>query len=186
MKKLVVLLMMSVLLTVYSQAQYYEKQYEYGDTVRATVHPDPGWELVGWYHGEELLGTDYTLEYVVTSDMLIRVVLRKIVVTIRVVVDPPNAGTVTGAGDYDPGDEVLLHVEPRPGYRFDKLQKQSGYEVPNPYQFTAEKDAIFHASLIKDSPDLVWWLLIGSAVAGLLLVIINVIKKFKKQENELI
>ena len=174
--------MMSLLLTGYSQAQQYEKKYEYGDTIRATVHPDPGWELVGWYAGDELLSEDHTLEYIVTSDMLIRVVLRRIQVTVTVTVEPPNSATITGAGEYDPGAEVNLHIRPKAGYELDRLTV-AGLEVPNPYHFTATEDTVVYASLFaKGDPR--GMILIASAFVAIILLIISFFSRIaKNREN---
>ena len=174
--------MMCLLLTTFElAAQQYEKQYQYGDTVRATVHPDPGWELVGWFAGDELLSEDYTLEYVVTSDMVIRVVLRRIMVTVTVVVDPPGSGTVTGAGEYLPGSEVILHVEPRNGYTF-KNMIIAGAEVPNPHRFIANDNTVAYASMFAKS-DARGQILIAAAFVAAIILIISFFQRISKNRK---
>ena len=181
MKKFVVLLMMSVLFTAFSQAQY-QGTYNYGDTLRLTVVPQPGWELEGWYNGDELIGEDYTLEYIVTSDMNLVAKMRRIQVTVTVTVEPPNSATITGAGEYDPGAEVHLHIQPRSGYELDRLTV-SGLEVPNPYHFIATEDTVVYASLFaKGDPR--GMILIASAFVAIILLIISFFSRIaKNREN---
>jgi hypothetical protein len=57
MKKLIFLALLMTLLSLTATAQY-EKKVQAGDTLRATVIPDRGWQLKGWYIGDELISTE--------------------------------------------------------------------------------------------------------------------------------
>jgi len=115
MKKLIFLTLLTSLLSLPLQAQY-ERRVQAGDTIRATVHPDRGWQLKGWYKGEQLLSTQKTLIYVPTADAVITVVIEKI--PVQVAITATRGGTVTGAGNYLYGDEVPITATPAANYEF--------------------------------------------------------------------
>jgi uncharacterized repeat protein (TIGR02543 family) len=115
MKKLIFLALLTTLLSLTATAQY-EKKVQAGDTLRATVHPDRGYELVGWYIGEQLISTQLTLVYVPTADATFRVVIRKIPITVTLIAQ--TGGTVTGAGNYEYGDAVNITATANYNYEF--------------------------------------------------------------------
>lgn len=100
-------------------------------------------------------------------------------VTVTVVVEPPGAGTVTGAGVYNVGDPVTLTATANPGSTFLYWQVDSTQITGNPYTFTAAADvtvtAVFTAVSILEIPALdgAGLALLGLLLAGAALVLLR-------------
>lgn len=100
-------------------------------------------------------------------------------VTVTVVVEPPGAGTVTGAGVYNVGDLVTLTATPNPGSTFLHWLVDSTQITVNPYSFTAAADvtvtAVFAAPSILEIPALdgAGLALLGLLLAGAALVLLR-------------
>lgn len=94
--------------------------YVEGDTAVVSVEMDAGYELLGWYEGELLLGTDLMLEYVVDKDSQIEARIQQIpVYELQVGASPHSGGAVSGAGDFQRGTGVSVTASPNEGYVFE-------------------------------------------------------------------
>lgn len=89
------------------------------------------------------IGQTYT--FTVTSDRTLTAVFEEVpVYTITATIDPPEAGTVTGAGQYQEGATVTLTATPADGYQFTGW-REDGQTVSTDttYTFTAAEDRTF-------------------------------------------
>ena len=93
--------------------------------------------------------------YLLFVDNLVAQLAAPSVVTISASVLPADAGSVTGAHAYLPGEMVLLSAFPNGSYRFANWT-ENGLEVcaTSDYSFTAETNRVLVASFITNSPPL--------------------------------
>lgn len=111
-----------------------------GAQVTVTATPGNGYRFVAWKEDGEQVSTWASYTFTVTGDRTLTAVFEQIpVYTITATIDPPEAGTVTGAGQYQEGATVTLVAAPADGYKFSGWQ-EGGQTVStdNPYTFTAE------------------------------------------------
>jgi hypothetical protein len=162
MKKLILGLFFLALTTL-TNAQY-SKEGHLGDTITATIHPDPGWEFVGWFENDQLISTDITLVYIIKGDGVITAQLRQIKYKIDFIVIPPGSATISGVGEYLPGETVDVEVDPGLLFKVKKIQDQAGNLYDSSFSITPDQDMTFTASLAPNS----WLYIFGLLIASLL------------------
>jgi hypothetical protein len=141
MKKLILISLMLLLATSFQSKAQYSVQKNYGDTVTATIHPDPGWKFLGWYKDNVLLSTEITLTYIVTGDAQITAKLEQLKYNIEVIISPPNSGSISGIGAYIPNSQVELQAKNKLFWKFEKYIDEDGNTLTHPIQtFTADQD----------------------------------------------
>lgn len=105
-----------------------------------------------------IVSTDLAYTFTVTRDHTLTAVFEKIpAYTITATIDPPEAGTVSGAGKYQEGETVTLKAVPADSYQFTGWQENGGtVSTEAEYTFTVtgnrELIAIF-AVKISRLPD---------------------------------
>lgn len=101
------------------------------------------------------VSTDSTYTFTVTGNRSLTAVFEKIIptYTITASIDPPDAGTVTGAGQYQGGATVTLTATPADGYQFAEWQ-EGGQTVSadTTYTFTATEDRNFVVTFEEAAP----------------------------------
>lgn len=118
-----------------------------GAQVTVTAVPDGGYRFVAWKSDGEQVSTSNPYTFVATGDQTLTAVFEEVpVYAITAAIDPPDAGTVTGAGQYQEGATVTLTAVVNDGYDFTGWQ-ENGVVVStdNPYTFTAAGDRTFMA-----------------------------------------
>ena len=138
---------------VSSHAQL-QKTAHYGDTITATAQPNPGWKFDAWVKDGIVISTDPVLFYIVTGDADITAQFSRFTYEIKININPPNSGTVTGGGFYLPGDIATIKVNPNQGFELGTLDHNGLTISENPYSFLVEKDGIITASMIPKSTPL--------------------------------
>ncbi len=94
-------------------------EYPEGSVVTLCALPYEGYDLEGWYDGDEIVSTylEYTFE--VTSYMGLRIVFKDAIHTVNVISNDPSGGHVIGGGDVSHSHYAELIANIYSGYRFD-------------------------------------------------------------------
>lgn len=80
-----------------------------GAQVTITAVPDSGYRFVAWKSDGEQVSTSNPYTFVVTGDQTLTALFEEIpVYTVTATIDPPEAGTVTGTGQYQEGEICTL------------------------------------------------------------------------------
>ena len=119
-----------------------------GTTRRLEAKPKSGYAFVKWMSGSKELGTNPVLEFVLTKDTTITAYFaEKTELTITVNVNPTNAGTVTGAGTVQRGQDAVLAATANNGYKFLYWERIDGTQhEDNPYTLVKpQRDYTFTA-----------------------------------------
>ncbi len=125
--------------------------YHYGDVIELAYEAEDGYQFVNFtVNGEEI-----TSPYTVVGDVVIMANFELIPVTpeymVTVVVNPAEAGTVTGAGLYEEGTEITLEATANDGYEFVNFTIE-GEEVEMPYTVVADVEIVANFNLIPVVP----------------------------------
>lgn len=99
------------------------------------------------------VSTNSTYTFTVTGNRSLTAVFEAVIptYTITAAIDPPEAGTVTGAGQYQQGTTVTLTAAINDGYSFTGWQENGEtVSTDNPYTFTAEGDRAFTAAFAEE------------------------------------
>ena len=152
-------------------------RYANGDTARFTAVPNAGYELQGWIIGQTSswgtisydtfpsYGYNTYVEYVNVSFIgrmyghdwtytaLFAPVSTEVEITVRSEAD--GAGTVSGGGIYNIGDQVTVTATANPFFIFDRWTDWFGQTLSydNPYTFTATEDVVLVAHFLETEPD---------------------------------
>ena len=92
--------------------------YLYGETCTMIATPGTGYIFVNWTENGQVVSTETTYEFVVTSNhtLVAHFMLQSFVITAAV--NPTNSGTVSGTGTYLYGETCTLTATPATGYDF--------------------------------------------------------------------
>jgi len=139
--------------------------YHYGDVIELAYEAEDGYQFVNFtVNGEEI-----TSPYTVVGDVVIMANFELIPVTpeymVTVVVNPAEAGTVTGAGLYEEGTEITLEATANDGYEFINFTIE-GEEVEMPYTVTADVEIVANFELIPVIPEYMVTVVVNPAEAG--------------------
>ena len=152
-------------------------RYANGDTARFTAVPNAGYELQGWIIGQtsswgttsydtfpsygyntyveyvnvSFIGRMYSHDWTYTA--LFAPVSTEVEITARSEAD--GAGTVSGGGIYNIGDQVTVTATANPFFIFDRWTDWFGQTLSydNPYTFTATEDVVLVAHFLETEPD---------------------------------
>lgn len=92
--------------------------YSHLGTVAIEAIPNPGWVFEYWEEDGEILSASEEYVFLIESDREMVAVFTQKRYDVMLQVDPPDAGTATGAGTYEPGVQVTVTAEPNPDWRF--------------------------------------------------------------------
>ena len=128
--------------------------FDYGTeiTINATANTDDYYHFVNWNNGENMVaGTYHNPEYTFTleADAEYTAVFALDTVTLTVVANDEQFGTVTGGGEYPYGTVATLTAEPAEGYTFigwstNETTDTITYEVRVAATVTATFDTAIH------------------------------------------
>lgn len=91
--------------------------YASGTFAEVQAQANEGWKFLSWTENEELLSTQPVYSFLVDRNRAL--VARFIKVhKVNAFINPPDAGTVSGAGDYTDGTPVELTAAAAPGFEF--------------------------------------------------------------------
>ncbi|MCQ2308237.1 MAG: InlB B-repeat-containing protein [Bacteroidales bacterium] len=124
---------------------------QHGATVTATAIAGPGYHFVNWTENGTEVSTDAVYVFTATGDRYLTANFMFLSYEITVSSDPEEAGTVSGGGVYNYGENVTISFTANPGYVFmgwyvdDELLSEE-----STYTFMAESDMDIVA---KGNPD---------------------------------
>ncbi len=116
--------------------------YTYQQQITLTSTPAEGYRFQNWRLDGVTLSTDSEFVYTMPAEnvnITAHFILEDIpVYNLTLLVNPENAGTATGSGDFEEGETVTVNASPAEGYRFINWTDESENEVSTSeiYQFT--------------------------------------------------
>ena len=152
-------------------------RYANGDTARFTAVPNAGYELQGWIIGQTSswgttsydtfpsYGYNNYVEYVNVSfigrmyghDWTYTALFAPVSTEVEIIVrsEADGAGTVSGGGIYNIGDQVTVTATANPFFIFDRWTDWFGQTLSydNPYTFTATEDVVLVAHFLETELD---------------------------------
>ena len=84
--------------------------YETLDECTVTATANEGYDFVNWTEDDNVVSTEATYTFAVTSDRTLTANFVLQSFQVKVIINPEEAGSVTGEGTYNYGDEVTLTV----------------------------------------------------------------------------
>jgi len=122
--------------------------YISGETATVTATANDKYIFTGWYENGELVSTDASYSFVVTTDRILKAEFaeyRTITTTAE------GNGTVSGGGQYAAQTEVTITATPDAGYNFIGWYKDGNWVTSNlTHTFTVWKDETFVAKFNKE------------------------------------
>ena len=92
--------------------------YNHGEDVTLTATANEGHKFVNWTENDVIVSTENEYSFIVTKDINLVSNFEKTTCNVTVVVNPEEAGTVTGAGTYVKNMSVTLVATANTGYKF--------------------------------------------------------------------
>lgn len=94
--------------------------FEAGETVTLIATAAEGYLFKGWVNNGEIIGTEPMLTFEANANMQIfaEFIPKPKTISVSVNCNDEAFGSVTGAGTYTEGDEIMLIATPAPGYSF--------------------------------------------------------------------
>ena len=128
--------------------------YHYNDNVTITAVAETGYYFVNWTNGTEVFAETATYSFAVTEslELVANFDLVPTSVTIAATANPAEAGTITGAGEYDVNDTVTLTATAAVGYTFlNWTENGTVVATTATYEFIAETDRALVANFELNS-----------------------------------
>ena len=92
-------------------------EYTFGQTCTVTATPAEGYYFMNWTKGDEVMSTDASYTFIVSSDVLL-VANFTGSSNVTVSANPAEGGTVDGGGEYGYGETCMVTATPVSGYYF--------------------------------------------------------------------
>lgn len=130
-------------------------EYTWGDEVFITATPNPGYEFVKWVNNitnEEILEQAHT--FIINENNTLYTAHYELQqYWVNVIINPWDAGLVTGNGIYAGGSSVELYSEPNLNWVFESWENAKTGEVieDNPYVFRIYDDYDFIANFSPET-----------------------------------
>jgi uncharacterized repeat protein (TIGR02543 family) len=109
--------------------------YTYGQNCTLTATPNQGYDFVKWTKNGVQVSTNPTYTFTVTESATYVAHFSIQTYTISLAANPANAGTVSGAGDYDYGASCTVIARPNQRYEFINWT-EDGVEVSTEQSYT--------------------------------------------------
>jgi len=84
--------------------------YDYGQTCTVVAMANEGYDFVNWTEDGEPVSDEQSYSFTVTSNRMLTANFALQSFQVKVIINPEEAGSVTGEGTYNYGDEVTLTV----------------------------------------------------------------------------
>ena len=144
-----------------------EGSFEEEESVMVNAMPNPGYTFVSWTDDDtgDVVSDDASYSFTMpANDIELTANFEAINYTVSVTVSPEGAGTVTGEGTFNVGDNVTLEALPADGYSFLNWTDNGGSEVSvassysftmpaNDVELTANFEAIDYTVSVTVSPE---------------------------------
>ena len=109
--------------------------YDHGEEVTVTASPTEGYEFRHWREDGQVITENPSLTFTAQEDRSLTAHFTPLY-TLTLLADPEEGGSVTGAGEYEEGEEVSLSASPETGYAFTEWADEDGQTVSTEAAFT--------------------------------------------------
>lgn len=126
--------------------------YLEGSEATLTATAKTGFKFAGYFIGENKVSAEATYKFTVTRDTTVIAKFAQVEkYDVTVNVTPAEAGSVTGAGQYNEGSEVTLTATANKGYKFvGYFEGETELSTTATYKFTASKNITITAKFVED------------------------------------
>jgi hypothetical protein len=123
--------------------------FEPGQTCTLTATANEGYTFMYWTENDEIVSSDAVYTFMVLDNREL-VAHFALPFTVSVTADPPQGGTLTGAGLYDYGTMATVTATANEGYYFANLQHGATVTLDAEYTFIVTEDANVVAHFVTD------------------------------------
>ena len=127
------------------------RKYTHGDNVTFIATANDGYKFAGWMENGAVISTDAKYSFTVTDNRdIVASFISENASLVTAVVNPQEAGTVTGTGAYDANETATLTAVANEGYRFLNWTENGDVVSENAeYSFVVTKDRSLVANFEK-------------------------------------
>ena len=126
--------------------------FHYGDNCTVIATANTGFNFVNWTENGNPVSNQPSYTFTITSDKSLVANFTTQNYIITAIASPTDAGTVSGAGGYNYGDNCILTATANLGYDFQRWTKDGTQVSTNPtYSFTVTESATFVAQFTLES-----------------------------------
>ncbi len=114
-------------------------EFEHGEVVTLTASPAEGYEFRHWREDDSVVEDDPTYSFTATSDRELTAHFSEEAAELFIISlesDPEDAGSLSGSGSYEEGEEVSISASPNTGYHFIRWTDAEGEEITTNASFT--------------------------------------------------
>jgi len=121
--------------------------YEHGTAATLTAQPAAGYAFAGWRG--DLDGTDNPVTITISENKTVTAAFEILTYTLSLAADPPQGGTVSGAGVYAHDAQAEASAAPAPGWSFVEWRENGGRvsgDALYPFAMTGDRALTAHFS----------------------------------------
>ena len=121
--------------------------YNLGETCTVTATAAEGYNFVNWTQGFFSVSTEASYSFTVTSNMTLTANFETQTFEVKVIIDPEEAGTASGEGTYNYGDEVVLTIVRNEDWAFQNWTENGevvSEEMTYTFVITSDRDLVAH------------------------------------------
>ena len=121
--------------------------YNYGSTCNVTATANEGYDFINWTEGGNVVSTETSYSFTVNANRTLVANFTLQSFSVKASVDPAEAGDVTGEGEYNYGDEVVMSVIRNEDYAFVNWTEDGVVVCEEPtyvFTITGDRDLVAH------------------------------------------
>jgi uncharacterized repeat protein (TIGR02543 family) len=112
-------------------------QYSYGDSVSVSANPNQGFVFHNWTENNIVVSTNSQFKLTINNNRTLIANFEEERYLVSLSVNPENAGTVLGAGNYPYGETIIIMAMPNDGYTF-KSWTENGEVISTDVAYSIE------------------------------------------------
>ncbi len=121
--------------------------YFYGDNLTVTATANEGYNFISWVEDDIVVSTEANYSFTVTGSRSLTAIFELQLFSVKLSVDPTEAGTANGEGIYQYGDEVTLTVDRNEDWAFQYWSEDGevvSEEMTYTFTITSNRDLVAH------------------------------------------
>ena len=121
--------------------------YFYGDNLTVTATANEGYNFISWIEDDIVVSTEANYSFTVTGSRSLTAIFELQLFSVKLSVDPTEAGTANGEGIYQYGDEVTLTVDRNEDWAFQYWSEDGevvSEEMTYTFTITSNRDLVAH------------------------------------------
>nr|MBC8320813.1 T9SS type A sorting domain-containing protein [Bacteroidota bacterium] len=127
--------------------------YLSGTQVTVIATPNTGWIFQDWTENGNVVSTDSSYTFTVSSDRDLVANFESITYTITTISNPTNGGTTSGGGNYSYGTIITLTASPNSGFYFINWTENGNVVSTSPsFQYTVTGNSTLVANFNQQEP----------------------------------